>query len=242
MADGDYGPERAIKCGPGILYIVSTPIGNLEDITLRALRILGEIDLIAAEDTRQTRKLLAHYRIKKPITSYFEHNKILKGKEILSKLLEGKHVALTSDAGTPGVSDPGYHLVNLAISKGIEVVPIPGPTAAIAALSVSGLPTDRFIFEGFLPPKGAKRERALLRYLNEESTSIFYESPHRLVRFLEDVLHLLGNRKVVVAREITKLYEEIQRGTAQEISEHYRGKKIRGEITILLGGVEKKKK
>lgn len=218
---------------------MATPIGNMEDMTFRAVRVLNEVDLIAAEDTRETRKLLANYRIKKPLTSYFEHNQIFKGNEIVAKLLQGKNVALTSDSGTPGISDPGYHLVNLAISQGIEVVPIPGPTAAIAALCVSGLPTDRFIFEGFLPAKGAKREKVLLKYEKEESTAIFYESPHRLMRFLEDVLRLLGNRKVVVAREMTKMYEEIIRGKAEEIVKYYQDRKIRGEITILLGGVEK---
>ena len=177
-----------------ILYIVSTPIGNLEDITLRALKVLKEVDLIAAEDTRRTKGLLNHYGISKPLTSYFSHNEKEKGEYLLNKLKEGENIALVSDAGTPGISDPAYYLIKLALNNDIEVHPVPGPAGAITALSVSGLPTDKFIFEGFLPRKSGKRLKRLESFINEERTIIIYESPHRILATLQEIRDILGNR------------------------------------------------
>jgi 16S rRNA (cytidine1402-2'-O)-methyltransferase len=219
---------------PGVLYIVATPIGNLEDITFRAVRILREADLVAAEDTRHSRKLLSHFGISRPITSYFDHNKAFKGAYILEKLRQGLSVALITDAGTPCISDPGYQLVRDAAAEGIPVVPVPGPSAAVAALSAAGLPTDRFAFEGFLPPRQGKRRERLLSLKREERVLVFYEAPSRLTATLADLLEVMGDREVVVARELTKIYEEFIRGRADEVMESLNGRQIKGEVVLLV--------
>ena len=225
----------------GVLYIVSTPIGNMEDITLRALRILREVDLIAAEDTRRTGLLLKHFEIQTPLTSYFEGNELKKREYILSKLKEDKNIALVSDAGTPGISDPGFRLIQLAIENQIPIIPIPGPSAVITALSVSGLPTDSFLFKGFLPHKSKKR-RDLLKELEEvRETLIFYESPHRFSETLEDILEILGDREIVLTRELTKVYEEILRGKVSQIQNMIGERKLKGEITLVVEGKTRKK-
>jgi 16S rRNA (cytidine1402-2'-O)-methyltransferase len=220
----------------GRLYLVSTPIGNLEDITLRAIKVLRRVDLIAAEDTRRARRLLVRYRVRVPLTSFFEHNEPTKKDALVKKLLEGHDIALISDAGTPGVSDPGFRLVQRAIEEGIEVIPIPGPSAHVAALVVSGLPTDSFHFFGFLPPKGAKRKKRLEELRELRGTIILYEAPHRLLRTLQDIKDMCGDRHVVVARELTKLYEEVIRGPITEVLTGLEGRKIRGEITLVVAG------
>ncbi|MBW2146542.1 MAG: 16S rRNA (cytidine(1402)-2'-O)-methyltransferase [Deltaproteobacteria bacterium] len=221
----------------GTLYVVSTPIGNLEDITLRALRVLKEVDLIAAEDTRWTRKLLSRHCIHTGITSYHEHNKEEKAVQLVQKLREGKNVALVTDAGTPGVSDPGYALLNAVVKEGVPVCPVPGPSAAIAALSVAGLPTDRFCFEGFLPSRAAGRRRRLRILRIEPRTMIFFESPRRLHAALQDMREILGEERiVVVARELTKIHEEIVRGPLSKVFEAMTDRQIRGEITLLVSG------
>ncbi len=226
----------------GILYVVSTPIGNLEDITLRALRILKEVDLIAAEDTRHTNLLLKHFGIQTPLTSYFEGNELKKREFILFRLKQGDQIALVSDAGTPGISDPGFRLVRLAIENQIPVIPIPGPSAVIAALSVAGLPTDAFIFKGFLPHKSKKR-RDLLKQLEEvRETLIFYESPHRLTETLNDIFELLGDREIVLTRELTKMYEEIIRGKVNEVQNQIRERNLKGEVTLVISGKTRKKR
>ena len=222
-----------LKPMAGTLYLVATPIGNLEDITLRAVRVLKEADLIACEDTRQTRKLLDHYGIQTAVISYHEHNEATRAPELVERLAGGARIALVSDAGTPLVSDPGYRLVTQAAEKGIRVEPIPGPSAAIAALAASGLPTDEFRFAGFLPPRSAQRRKALLRLKDESATVIFYEAPHRLLETLDDIEELLGERPVVIARELTKIHEEFLRGTAAELK---RAKpQLKGEVTLLIG-------
>ena len=226
--------------GKGILYIVSTPIGNLDDITLRALKILRHVDLIAAEDTRRTRKLLSYFDIHTPLVSYFEHNELKKIDKLLSHMKRGKEIALVSDAGTPGISDPGYRLVQQAIERGIPVIPIPGPSAVIAALSISGLPTDSFTFVGFLPKKGGKRRKLLDKLGDSDWTSILYESPHRLMETLEDLLAACGDRQIVVTRELTKAFEEVIRGRLSETIDILKGKRIKGEITIVLAGKGRK--
>jgi 16S rRNA (cytidine1402-2'-O)-methyltransferase len=222
------------------LYLVATPIGNLEDITLRALRTLKEVDLIACEDTRQTQKLLSHYGIEKRTISYHEHNELTRAAELIVQLEQGTSIALVSDAGMPGISDPGYRLVSLAIRHHIPVVPIPGASAFLAALVASGLPTDSFHFSGFLPEKSGKRRAVLERVKASPRTQIFYEAPHRIVESLEDVVAVLGpERHVVVAREVTKIYEEFLRGTADEVLENLKQRDdIRGEITLLIGKAE----
>ena len=220
----------------GILYIVSTPIGNLEDITLRAIRILREVRLIAAEDTRRTKILLDAYGIDTPLTSLHDRNELKKSIHLIAKLNEGMDIAYVSDAGTPGISDPGYIFVKQAISESIRVAPVPGPVAAVAALNASGLPMDSFVFFAFLPSRHGKR-RLLLKSVKEESkTMVFYESPNRLVAALQDVNEILGNRQIAVSRELTKIYEETLRGTVSEVSESLRGKKIKGEITLVISG------
>lgn len=219
----------------GILYVVATPIGNLEDITYRAVRVLGEVNWIACEDTRQTRKLLDHYSIQTPQISYHEHNEMERAKELCSRLLAGESGALVSDAGVPLISDPGYRLVHSAVGAGITVQPVPGPSAAIAALSASGLPTDAFHFGGFLPAKPGQRLHALEALKNEHATLIFYEAPHRVVDALADIRTVMGDRDVVVAREITKMYEEFLRGTASEVHDTLAGRDhVKGEMTILV--------
>src|SRR5215472_6562295 len=220
----------------GRLYIVATPIGNLEDITYRAVRVLGEADLIACEDTRQTRKLLEHYGIHKPTISYHEHNEAERSAELTSRLAAGAIIALVSDAGVPLISDPGYRLVNAAIKAGIPVEPVPGPSAALASLSASGLPTDAFHFGGFLPSKPGQRVHALERLSEEQATLIFFEAPHRIVEALEAVERILGPRPVVVARELTKLHEEFLRGTPAEVRAALESRpSVKGEIALLIG-------
>ena len=221
---------------PGTLYLVATPIGNLEDITLRALRVLKEVDLVAAEDTRHSRKLFNHFGIATPLTSYFEHNEAAKGERLLAALRRGESVALISDAGTPAISDPGYLLVRRCREEGVAVVAVPGPSAAVAALSVSGLPTDRFAFEGFLPAKSNGRREAFRRLAGESRTAIFYEAPHRLLAALRDLCAELGEeREVAVARELTKLHEEFFRGDAAAVLEHFSTSgRVRGEIVLLV--------
>jgi 16S rRNA (cytidine1402-2'-O)-methyltransferase len=220
----------------GTLYIVATPIGNLEDITIRALRILGEVDLIACEDTRQTRKLLDRYSITRPLVSYHEHNEQARSADLLCELEAGKNVALVSDAGTPLIADPGYRLVERARSRGIPVRPIPGPSALLAALSASGLPTDSFSFHGFLPAKKGQRRKLLEDLRPSPVTLVFYEAPHRILEALEDIREILGSRPVVLAREMTKIHEEFFCGTAAELKEAL-GKRpsVKGEITLLVG-------
>jgi 16S rRNA (cytidine1402-2'-O)-methyltransferase len=221
---------------PGLLYLVSTPIGNLEDITLRAIRILrDEANLIACEDTRQTQKLLDHFEIRAPLISYHEHNENTRSAELLERLAAGENVALVSDAGTPLVSDPGYRIVASAIEQGIVIVPVPGVCAAIAALSASGLPTDEFRFCGFLPPKSGARRRFLDRLQAERATLVVYESPHRIVESLDDIAAVLGNRRIVLARELTKIHEEFLRGTVIEVLEQLRARPaVKGEMTVLI--------
>jgi len=222
--------------GGGRLYLVATPIGNLEDITLRAIKILRHVDLIAAEDTRKARPLLARYRIKAPLTSFFEHNEPAKIGALIKRLLNNQDIAVISEAGTPGVSDPGFRLIRQAIEQGIEVIPIPGPSAHVAALVCSGLPTDSFHFFGFLPPKGAKRKKRLEAIKELRGTIILYEAPHRLLRTLLDIQDSCGNRHICVAREMTKTYEEVIRGEITAVLEGLEGKKIRGEITLVVAG------
>jgi 16S rRNA (cytidine1402-2'-O)-methyltransferase len=219
-----------------MLYLVATPIGNLEDITLRALRVLREVSLIAAEDTRHTGKLLKHYDITTPLVSYHEYSTPQQVSRLLEQLATAD-VALVSDAGMPGLSDPGYKLVEAAVQAGIPVSPIPGATAAISALVCSGLPTDSFLFVGFLPAKSHGRQKALQELATLPHTLVFYESPHRLLDTLADVQAILGNRPVAVARELTKLYEEIWRGTAAEAHAYFGAQeRVRGEITLVVGG------
>ncbi len=224
---------------PGKLYIVSTPIGNLEDITLRALRILKEVDVVAAEDTRHTQKLLNSYQIHKKLTSYHDHNKEEKAPVLVQHLKEGLSVALVTDAGTPSISDPGYFLINRCIQAEIPIVPVPGASAFLAALSVSGLPTDSFVFEGFLPRKQAARIKRLETLKLEPRTLIFFESPHRLIRCLNDMLTVLGNRRVVIARELTKTHEEVLHDRLSTMLSQLSERKVRGEITLALEGSRK---
>jgi 16S rRNA (cytidine1402-2'-O)-methyltransferase len=220
----------------GSLYIVATPIGNLEDITLRAIRILKESDLIAAEDTRHTKHLLDRYNIETQLTSYHDHNKEEKAPVLVARLLEGKSIALVTDAGTPGISDPGYFLINLAIAQMIPIVPIPGATAAIAALSISGLPTNSFVFEGFLPAKQHARQKRLQELSKDERTLIFYEAPHKIVKAVEDIHAIFGDRKAVLTRELTKIHEEAIRGTLSEILHRLNTGTVKGEFTIIVHG------
>jgi 16S rRNA (cytidine1402-2'-O)-methyltransferase len=225
--------------GPA-LYLVGTPIGNLEDITLRAVRVLKEVDVIACEDTRQTQKLLNHYAIATRTTSYHEHNEMTKSAELVKEMQEGASVALVSDAGMPGISDPGYRLIALAIRHHLPVVPIPGASAFLAALVASGLPTDSFRFSGFLPAKRGERRAALEAVKSSPRTQVFYEAPHRVVEALEDVVEVLGaGRHVVVAREVTKLHEEFLRGRATEVLENLKAREtVKGEITLLIAKAE----
>ena len=224
------------ELAPG-LYLVATPIGNLEDITLRALRVLKQCDLIACEDTRQTQKLLNHFGIEKPTISYHEHNEASRAAELVDKLAQGARIAVVSDAGMPGISDPGFRLVSLAIERDIPVVPVPGPAAFVTGLVASGLPIESFSFRGFLPPKGSARRRVLERVKESLHTEVFYEAPHRIREALEDAVATLGPRRsIVVARELTKIHEEFLRGTAAEVlaTVGARGE-VKGEIVLLIG-------
>jgi len=221
----------------GCLYLVATPIGNLEDITLRALRILKEADQVACEDTRHTQKLLNHYSIQKALVSYHEHNEMTRAPELVLAMEQGAQIALVSDAGMPLVSDPGYRLVTLALRHHLPVVPIPGPSALLAALSASGLPNEEFLFAGFLPARAGERHRALERLRIEDRTIIFYEAPHRIEETLAAAYEVLGNRPACIAREVTKLHEEFRRGTLSELRASLSEKPARGEITLLIGAV-----
>jgi 16S rRNA (cytidine1402-2'-O)-methyltransferase len=234
-------PSNGNASAPGPkLYLVATPIGNLDDITLRALRILKEVDLIACEDTRQTQKLLDHYGIEKRTVSYHEHNEMTRAAELITDVEGGASIALVSDAGMPGISDPGFRLVTLAIRHHVPVVPIPGASAFLAALVASGLPTDSFRFSGFLPPKRGKRREIFENILASSRTQVFYEAPHRLIETMEDLVLVLGsNRQVVIAREVTKIHEEFLRGRAGEILEKLKARgQVKGEITLLIGKSE----
>ncbi len=222
----------------GTLFLVATPIGNLEDITLRALRVLREVDLVAAEDTRTARKLLGHYDIKARLVSYHEHNKARREKLLLEALSEGD-VALVSEAGMPAVSDPGYELVRAAWESGFRVAPVPGPSAPIAALAASGLPTDRFLYLGFLPRRKAERLRVLQEVASVDATLVCFEAPHRLVESLQDMLDLLGDRPMAAARELTKVHEEIWRGTLAKAVERWSSTEPRGEFTLVVAPPEK---
>ena len=221
----------------GVLYIVATPIGNLEDITLRALRILGSVDLIAAEDTRHTRQLLTHHGLSRPLVSYHDHNEMGQAPRLLSMLQAGKSIALVTDAGTPGIADPAYYLLQTLIPHAIPIVPIPGPTAAMAALTVSGLPMERFVFEGFLPVKSGRRRQRLAALVEETRTVVLYESPHRLLRLLQELVEHMGpERRLVVARELTKRFEEVARGTTATLLALFQTRTVRGEFTLVIGG------
>lgn len=245
---GDFGqdPDPTSVAGKSspvsgpVLYLVATPIGNLEDITLRALRVLKGVNVIACEDTRQTQKLLNHYAIRTRTTSYHEHNEMTKSAELVKEMQEGASVALVTDAGMPGISDPGYRLISLAIRHRVPVVPIPGASAFLAALVASGLPTDSFRFSGFLPAKRGERRAALEAIKSSPRTQVFYEAPHRVVEALSDVCEVLGNsRQVVIAREVTKLHEEFLRGHAGEVLENLKARPaVKGEITLLIGKAE----
>ena len=220
----------------GLLYIVSTPIGNLEDITLRALRVLKEVDLIAAEDTRHSLKLLTHYGISKPLISYWGEKEKVKAEETIRRLNAGQAVALISDAGTPGISDPGGVLIRRAIEEGIRVVPVPGPTAVIAALSVSGFPIDEFVYAGFLPPKQSQRQKALKELSLEKRTVVIYEAPHRIVEALTDMAEIFEDRKAVLVKEITKMHEDVIRGNMHSILVRLKETKIAGEYVMVIEG------
>jgi 16S rRNA (cytidine1402-2'-O)-methyltransferase len=221
---------------PGTLYIVATPIGNLEDITLRAIRILKDADLIAAEDTRHTQILLRHFTINTPLTSYHEHNERAKTSQLVARLERGESIALVSDAGTPGISDPGYRLIVEATRLGIRVVPIPGPSALIAALSASALPTDGFNFRGFLPARKRERRSKLQELRVDRYSIVIYETPHRLKESLDDIRDIFGDRRIVLAREVTKIHEEFLRGRISEVIGEITHREIRGEVTLIIEG------
>src|ERR687891_2630849 len=219
----------------GTLYLVATPIGNLADITQRALQVLRDVDLIACEDTRHTHKLLNHYSITTKTISYHEHNEQQRAAELIERLKQGSNIAVVSDAGTPSISDPGFRLVRAAIENEISIVPVPGPSALIAALIAAGLPTDEFFFAGFLPSRTSARRARLNELRSVPGTLIFYEAPHRLATTLNDALEILGEREAVVARELTKLHEEIRRGRLSDLAMHYANEKnLRGEIVVLI--------
>jgi 16S rRNA (cytidine1402-2'-O)-methyltransferase len=234
----DTGALVSSTAATGCLYLVGTPIGNLEDITLRALRILREADQIAAEDTRHTQKLLQHYEIARPLVSYHEHNEMTRAPELLIALEQGAKIALVSDAGMPLVSDPGHRLVALCLRHQIPVVPVPGPSALLAALSASGLPNEEFLFVGFLPQRSGERRRALERLRIEDRTIIFYEAPHRIAECVADAREILGDRPACLAREVTKLHEEFRRGKLSVIASSLDERPARGEITLLIGAAE----
>lgn len=228
-----------MKIQPKTLYVVGTPIGNLEDITFRAVQVLKDVDLIAAEDTRHTGGLLQHFQIDTPQISYHDHNRHSRLGELLSRLRQGQAIALVTDAGMPGISDPGYELVAACVEAGIAVVPIPGASAVVTALSAGGLPTDRFVFEGFLPPKGTERRDRLEALESESRTIVLYEAPHRLRQTLTDLAATLGNdRSIVLARELTKRFEEFWRGTVAEAIEVYGDREPMGEFTVLVSGAQ----
>lgn len=223
----------------GSIYLVATPLGNLEDITLRALRILREVDLVACEDTRRTGRLLQHFEISKPLVSCYDRNEARRARQLADRAASGESIALVCDAGTPGIADPGYRVVQAAIEAGVTVVPVPGPNAAIAALAASGLPTHEFVFKGFLPARGSRRRSAIKAIRGSSRTTVFYESPHRILRTLGDVAELLGDRKVVAVRELSKVFEEILRGTAASIHKELEGRSsVKGEFVLMVGPTE----
>ena len=219
---------------PGTLYLVATPIGNLDDITLRAIKVLGDVNLIACEDTRHTRKLLTHFSINTRTISYHEHNERERAAELLERLINGESIAVVSDAGTPGISDPGFRLVQLANENDVRVVPIPGAAAFVSALIASGIPTDEFFFAGFLPSRGTARRAKLKELQALPVTLVFYEAPHRLAASLLDASEILGQRNAVVARELTKVHEEIARGSLGELASRYESESVRGEIVLVI--------
>ena len=235
MQETPARPADKLPQKTGRLYLVATPLGNLEDITVRALRLLGETDLIACEDTRHTAKLLHHYGIDKPTISYHQHNEASRAGELVQRLEQGAQIILVTDAGTPGISDPGYRLVSLCLEKQIPVIPIPGPSAVIAALTASGLPAEEFLFAGFLPSRSTARRKALQTLAKENRTLVLYEAPHRLVDTLSDALEYLGRRQAVIAREMTKIHEEFVRGDLAELLVRMQQQPVRGEITMVIG-------
>jgi 16S rRNA (cytidine1402-2'-O)-methyltransferase len=222
----------------GRLFVVATPIGNLADITLRAVRVLGEADVIAAEDTRTTRKLLAHHGIRTPLVSYHEHNEAVRTPELLKRMESGENVALVSEAGTPSISDPGYRLVSEAIAAGVAVEPVPGASAILAAVVVSGLPSDSFVFEGFLPRRASERRRRLASLAGEPRTLVFFEAPHRLDHAMSDLLEVLGDRQIALCRELTKLHEEVRRGSLSELVASLQRRPVKGEIVLVVEGAK----
>lgn len=230
--------DKSEHSGSGCLYLVATPIGNLEDISLRALRILKEVDLIACEDTRQTLKLLSHFQIRKPLESYHEHNEMTRAPELVLRIEEGARVALVSDAGTPVISDPGHRLVSLCLRHKIDVIPIPGPSAIVAALAACGLPSEEFTFLGFLPARPTERRRRLQQSASETRSLVLYEAPHRVRATLRDLLATLGNRQAAVARELTKIHEEFLRGRIADLIQMFEEKEPRGEITLIIAPPE----
>lgn len=232
-------PMKAEEGKAGILYVVATPIGNLEDITLRAIRVLKEVSLIAAEDTRRTKTLLNAYGIRTPLSSLYDQVERSRSSFLVSRMMEGQDVAYVSDAGTPGISDPGYILINQALACGIRVVPVPGVSAVIAALSVAGLPMDSFIFIGFLPTRPAKRRQVLESLKEERRTLVFYESARRLIELLREMGEILGSREIVVARELTKVFEEIRRGSVEDVLGALERREVKGEVTLVVSGKEK---
>jgi 16S rRNA (cytidine1402-2'-O)-methyltransferase len=226
---------QASEIKPGQLYLVSTPIGNLEDITLRAIRILKEVDVIACEDTRHTQKLLTHYDIHKHLVSYHEHNENSRAPELVSEMKAGANIALVTDAGTPIVSDPGHRLVALCAENNIPVIPIPGASAALAALAGSGISAERVLFVGFLPARQGERRRALAEFANNPATLVFFEAPHRIAKMLTDAAQILGERQAALARELTKLHEEFLRGTLHDLANKLKAASLKGEITLVVG-------
>ena len=222
--------------GIGRLFVVATPIGNLADITLRAIRVLGDVDVVAAEDTRTTRKLLSHHGIRTSLVSYHEHNEVVRTPELLARIERGESVALVSEAGTPSISDPGYRLVEACISSGVVVEPIPGPSALLAAVVVSGLPSDAFVFEGFLPRRGAERRKRLADLADERRTLVFFEAPHRLDAALQDMVSILGDRRAALCRELTKLHEEVRRESLSELAATIRTSPVKGELVLVVEG------
>ena len=224
----------------GTLFVIATPIGNLADITYRAVSVLRDVSVVAAEDTRRSRKLLSHYRIETPLIAYHEHNARQQVEPLLEKLHAGQDVALISDAGTPGIADPGYRLIQACYATGVPVVAVPGPSALVAALSIAGVPTDRFTFEGFLPAKAQARKKLMQEKANADNTLVFYEAPHRLVAALQDFLETCGpERLLVVARELTKLHEEVFRGSTAEAVDHFSAARVKGELVLILPPGEK---
>ncbi|MBW1849995.1 MAG: 16S rRNA (cytidine(1402)-2'-O)-methyltransferase [Deltaproteobacteria bacterium] len=227
--------------GCGTLYVVSTPIGNLEDITLRALKVLKSVDIIAAENVKHTKGLCEHYSIKTRLAGYNQHNRKVKAPALINKLKSGRHVALVTDAGTPGISDPGVYLIAQAAKENITISPIPGPSAVIAALSVSGLPSEQFVFLGFLPNRSSKRKKALSGLIPETRTMVFFEAPHRIRAMLGDLKEILGDRQMVMLREITKVFEDVKRGPVNAVLEHLTPNRKKGEFTLVVAGNEGEK-